>query len=86
MLQKGLKYGLAAAAAAGTIAKVAHEVHGALQGGQGPRHATAPASPDFTYHGVRYGDALASYDPVAARGGGGGWTMGESGRWQRRSA
>ena len=85
VLQKGLRYGLAAATAAATVAKVAHEIHGAVRG-EGPRHATAPASPDFMYQGRSYGDALASYDPVAARGGSpaaGGWAMGSDGRWRR---
>ena len=89
-LHKGLKYGLAATAAVATAAKVAHDVHSAIQGhGGGPRHATAAASPDFTYHGIRYDDALTSYDPVAARGGHegppGGWTM-TDGRWRRRNS
>ena len=88
VLHKGLKYGLAATAAVATAAKVAHDIHQVLQGARAPRqHATAAADPDFTYHGIRYGDALASYDPVAARGGGGGgggWQMDEGGRWQRR--
>ena len=93
-LQKGLKYGLAAATAAATVAKVAHDIHqGAVRGGGGgggPRlFDTAPASPDFMYHGIRYGDALAGYDAAAARGepsgapsGGGGWHMAEDGRWR----
>ena len=80
VVQKGLGYGLAAAAGVAAV-------HRALQGGgggDGPRHATAEASPDFVYHGIRYGDALESYGRESGGGGGGGsnWQV-VDGRWRR---
>ena len=80
--RKGLQYGAVAAAAVGTAAKIAHDVHRAYHqpqhlGGQ-PRSATI----DHVISGLeRYtGNQGGGTTPPHGRG----WEMADNGRWTRR--